>query len=321
MGTSFVLLVVTIMGIFIRTHEAQLAYDYYKFSCPFVESTVRTEMLKIFLSDISSPSAFVRLLFHDCQVQGCDASILLQSHDLSCNSEMESSRNFGVRKLDMINHIKSVLENKCPGQVSCADIIAMAAKESVFFTGGPEIRIPLGRKDSIMCSSSQQADANIPGPGISLNKLLHIFTSHGMTIEESVSMLGAHTLGVGHCLNIASRLYDGNPDDQMNLGFEAHLKWKCPTRVPLTNLTFVPIDSTPIAFDNQYFKDLLMGKALFGIDSTIARDPLTNPIVTRFATDQDYFFKVFSSAFVKLSSTKVLTAKEGEVRRQCYRRN
>ncbi|KAF4372582.1 hypothetical protein F8388_027255 [Cannabis sativa] len=234
MGTSFVLLVVTIMGIFIRTHEAQLAYDYYKFSCPFVESTVRTEMLKIFLSDISSPAAFVRLLFHDCQVQ---------------------------------------------------------------------------------------ADANIPGPGISLNKLLHIFTSHGMTIEESVSMLGAHTLGVGHCLNIASRLYDGNPEDQMNLGFEAHLKWKCPTRVPLTNLTFVPIDSTPIAFDNQYFKDLLMGKALFGIDSTIARDPLTNPIVTRFATDQDYFFKVFSSAFVKLSSTKVLTAKEGEVRRQCYRRN
>ncbi|KAF4379257.1 hypothetical protein G4B88_010651 [Cannabis sativa] len=56
-----------------------------------------------------------------------------------------------------------------------------------------------------------------------------------------------------------------------------------------------------------------MGKALFGIDSTIARDPLTNPIVTRFATDQDYFFKVFSSAFVKLSSTKVLTAKEGEM--------
>ncbi|PON91278.1 Peroxidase [Trema orientale] len=320
MGTSFLLLVTVVMGTFIRVHEAQLAYDYYKFSCPSVEAIVKTEIVKIFLTDVSAPAAFIRLLFHDCQVQGCDASILLTSHDLACNSEMESSRNFGIRKLEMINHIKTILEINCPGHVSCADIIALAAKESVFITGGPEIKIPLGRKDSVTCSS-QQADANLPAAGIGVPKLLQIFASHGMTHKESIAILGAHTLGVGHCINIVSRLYDANPSDQMNWGFKGLLRLKCPTRVPLTNLTIVPNDLTPFAFDNQYFKNILMGKGLFGIDSSLSRDPQTMPVVRQFAADQNYFFQVFSSAFVKLSSTKVLTQREGEVRRQCYHRN
>jgi peroxidase len=126
---------------------------------------------------------------------------------------------------------------------------------------------------------------------------------------------GAHTLGVGHCLNIASRLYDTQPDDLMHYVYEAFLRLKCPTRVPLTNLTFVPNDITPTIFDNQYYRDILMGKGLFGIDSSISRDPRTAPIVRQFAIDQNYFFKVFSSAFVKLSSTNVNG--KGEVRRQC----
>lgn len=122
-------------------------------------------------------------------IKGCDASILLNSHDLTSSSEMESSRNFGIRKLEMISHIKTILEINCPGQVSCADIIALAAKESVFITGGPKIKIPLGRKDSVTFSS-QQADANIPAAGIAVDKFLQIFKSYGMTLEESVAILG-----------------------------------------------------------------------------------------------------------------------------------
>lgn len=132
---------------------------------------------------------------------------------------------------------------------------------------------------------------------------------------------GAHTLGTGHCINIVGRLYNEKLSNQMNWSFKALLRLTCPTKVPLTNLTFVPNDSTSLAFDNQYYKEILMGKGLFGIDSSISRDPRTMPVVRRFAADQSYFFQVFSSAFVKLSSTRVLTDKEGEVRRQCYRIN
>ncbi|KAI4298732.1 hypothetical protein L6164_032255 [Bauhinia variegata] len=94
-----------------------------------------------------------------------------------------------------------------------------------------------------------------------------MFMTKGMNIEESVAILGAHTLRVGHCLNIVRRL------------------------------------------------------GLFGIDSRISKDFRTAPFVKQFAMDQNYFFQVFSSAFVKLSSTNVLTAQQGEVRRQCNRVN
>ncbi|XP_024023203.1 peroxidase 29 [Morus notabilis] len=309
------------MGISVRIHKAQLAYDYYKFSCPLAESIVKTEILKTYLTDVSAAPAFVRLLFHDCQVQACDASILLYSHESTCKSEMESSRNFGVKRLEVINHIKSILEITCPGQVSCADIIALAAKESVFITGGPKIKIPFGRKDSVTCSSSQLADTKLPAAGIAVDELLRISKSFGMNLEESVAIIGAHTLGIGHCINIVDRLYNEKLSNQMNWSFKALLRLTCPTKVPLTNLTFVPNDSTSLAFDNQYYKDILMGKGSFGIDASISRDPRTKPVVRRFAADQSYFFHVFSSAFVKLSSTRVLTDKEGEVRRQCYRIN
>lgn len=102
---------------------------------------------------------------------------------------MISSRNFGIRKREVIDHIKSAVEVACPGQVSCADIIALAARESVALSGGPHIAIPLGRKDS-RTSSSGTADARLPSPGISVDEFLQIFSSKGMSVEESVAILG-----------------------------------------------------------------------------------------------------------------------------------
>ncbi|KAI4295950.1 hypothetical protein L6164_035943 [Bauhinia variegata] len=296
--------------------ENQLSYDYYKSSCPNIEMVVKTEMLSIFLTDATAPAAFLRLMFHDCQVQ-----VILFPPSLSLILFFTtSSKNFGIRKREVINHIKSVLEEACPGQVSCVDIIVLAAKESVSFSGGPDIRIPLGRKDSRTCSF-KKADAQLPPPAITVDELISIFMSKGMNIEESVAILGAHTLGVGHCLNIVRRLYDPQPGDKMDLAFEASLRITCPTSIPLTNLSFVPNDITPTIFHNQYYRDILMGRGLFGIDSSISRDSRTAPFVKQFAMDQNYFFQVFSSAFVKLSSTNVLTTEQGEVRRQCNRVN
>lgn len=53
----------------IKVKEAQLAYDYYKYSCPCLEAIVKKEILSISFFDASAPAAFLRLLFHDCQVQ------------------------------------------------------------------------------------------------------------------------------------------------------------------------------------------------------------------------------------------------------------
>ncbi|OWM83383.1 peroxidase 29 [Punica granatum] len=320
---SILLLIGTVIlvEVCVGVTEAQLSYGYYRTSCPNLETIVKAEVLSSSLVDSTSPAALLRLMFHDCQVQGCDASILLDPNGPMQDSEMISSRNFGIRKREVIGHIKSVVEVACPGQVSCADIIALAARDSVALSGGPHIAVPLGRKDS-RTSSSHMADARLPSPSISVDEFLRTFMSKGMSLEESVAIIGAHTLGAGHCINIVNRLYDAKPDDRyLNLAYDATLRLKCPIQVPLTNLTIVSNDLTPVAFDNQYYRDLAAGKGLFLIDSRLWGDSRTAPAVWRFAADQEYFFQVFSSAFVKLSSTNILLRSKGEIRRHCYRAN
>ncbi|KAI3863595.1 hypothetical protein MKX03_031646 [Papaver bracteatum] len=289
-------------GLLLSVNEAHLSYGHYQTSCPNVEALVK-------------------------DILGCDASILLNSERRNTGSEMISSKNFMIRNRESTGLIKSVVESECPRQVSCADIIALAAKESVAFTGGPQIQVPLGRKDSTS-SSYKQADLSLPSPQVSVDGMLQIFTSKGMNLQESVAM-GAHSLGVGHCLNIVGRLYNpkhtnsnaASANNMLEKGYEVVLKMQCPTRVPLTNLTFVPNDITPITFDNQYYRDIIFGRGLFGIDSSISKDPRTSPIVKLFAEDQNYFFQVFASPFVKLSSTNVLTGNLGQIRSDCSRLN
>ncbi|KAK8551642.1 hypothetical protein V6N12_040273 [Hibiscus sabdariffa] len=66
---------------------------------------------------------------------------------------------------------------------------------------------------------------------------------------------------------------------------------------------------------------VLMGKGLFTIDSRMSIDQRTAPIVAEFAANKYRFFQIFSSAFVKLSLSNVLTNDEGEVGRKCNQVN
>jgi peroxidase len=65
--------------------------------------------------------------------QGCDASILLAA-TATIDSEQNAPPNLNsLRGYDIIDGIKASLEDTCPGVVSCADIIALAAFYSVVF--------------------------------------------------------------------------------------------------------------------------------------------------------------------------------------------
>ncbi|KAK9288692.1 hypothetical protein L1049_017155 [Liquidambar formosana] len=297
-----------------------LSYGFYDKSCPQVEDIVRTGLQIISLTDPTSPAALLRLMFHDCQVQGCDASILVDAAGKkNLPLEMTSTKNFGIRKRETISYIKSMVEAVCPEQVSCTDILILAAREAVAMSGGPWINVPLGRRDSSSTPSYKLADASLPSANIGVDGMLRIFAKKGMTVKESVAIMGAHTVGITHCFNLLNRLYrrEGGEARGIEPGFELFLKLSCPQESLTTNSSFVLNDSTTLAFDNNYYINAMEGHGVLRIDAEMSSDPRTAQILAHFAVDQDDFFRTFSSAFVKLSSSGVLTGNQGVIRRRC----
>lgn len=119
-------------------------------------------------------------------MQGCDASILIDSFQ----SELRSDKNFSIRKREVITAIKSAVEAACPRQVSCADILVLAARESVALSGGPAIDVPLGRRDSSNPPNYRLADSLLPPASTGVGAMLSLFGQKGLTVEESVAIIG-----------------------------------------------------------------------------------------------------------------------------------
>lgn len=112
------------------TGKCEIELNYYKESCPKAEDIIKEEVSKLYEKHKNTAVSWIRNLFHDCILKSCDASLLLENSD-GIQSEKNSERNFGMRNFKYINTIKNALENQCPKTVSCADIIALSAREAV----------------------------------------------------------------------------------------------------------------------------------------------------------------------------------------------
>ncbi|KAK4349933.1 hypothetical protein RND71_029246 [Anisodus tanguticus] len=156
-----------------------LELNFYGNSCPNAEQFVKEEVSRSVLIDPTTAAALLRLAFHDCQ--GCDGSVFL-SYSNGLMIETESEMNFGVRKLDIINGIKSSLERICPQTVSCSDIIQLAARDAVYLAGGPYKDVFTGRKDSKF-ASKERADKELPPADISVDKFIKIFQQKNITLQ------------------------------------------------------------------------------------------------------------------------------------------
>ncbi|XP_076893647.1 peroxidase 60-like [Bidens hawaiensis] len=294
-----------------------LQFGFYKGKCQTsdVEDIVRKAVLAKFIRDNTITPALIRMQFHDCFVTGCDASILLDGS----NTEKTAPPNLSVRGYDVIDAAKAAVEKVCPGVVSCADIIVMATRDVISFSGGNRYSVQTGRRDGTV--SFAQNTTILPSPSTSVSRAIKDFGDKGLNSTDMIYLLGGHTIGVTHCSFVKDRLYNfkntGKPDPSMDFALLTSLRRTCPqtSTVDRTiNLDQNPFSSSVV--DKSFYSQIMFGRGVLQIDQQLAIDNLSKWTVAAIARSSDFTTK-FGQAMVKLGATQVLTGTQGEIRTSC----
>ncbi|CAH2049327.1 unnamed protein product [Thlaspi arvense] len=288
-GLYFLTVAIMVMG----RGDGQLTEDFYDSSCPNVESIVRQA--------------------------GCDASIMIASPTGDAEKDAPDNLSLAGDGFDTVNKAKQAVEAVCPGVVSCADILAIAARDVVVLAGGPSFRVELGRLDGLF-SRASDVPGNLPEPSFDLYQLNTIFAKNNLTQLDMIALSGAHTVGFSHCDRFANRIYSFSPsspvDPSLDPTYAQQLMQACPRDVdPRIAINMDPV--TPRTFDNVYYQNLVAGKGLFTSDEVLFTNPASQPTVNDFANSPSDFNAAFATAMRKLGRTGVKTGNQGEIRRDC----
>ncbi|MBA0625262.1 hypothetical protein Godav_010481 [Gossypium davidsonii] len=313
--STFIFLLLTLLSQFYSV-ESELQLNYYAESCPNAEEIIKQQVIKLYNKHGNTAVSWVRNLFHDCMVKSCDASLLLR-RVRGMESEQESDRSFGMRNFKYINTIKEAVEKECPMTVSCADIVALSARDGILMLGGPRIEMRTGRKDSKQSYLTEVQNA-IPNHNDTIDLVLARFQSIGIDTPGTVALLGAHSVGRVHCVNLVHRLYP-TVDPTLDPEHAEYLKRRCPTPDPDPKAVLYSRNDleTPMILDNMFYKNLLKHKGLLMVDQQLTSHPLTSPLVEKMAADNGYFHDQFARAVLLLSENNPLNEDQGEIRKDC----
>ncbi|KAK9734564.1 hypothetical protein RND81_04G148700 [Saponaria officinalis] len=310
-------------NVFNALPSSGLRVGFYRGRCPNkyvdIQGFIEEEVEKQFRYDPTLLPAFLRLQFHDCFVNGCDASITIEG----TTTERVAPANAGVRDFDFIDRLKVKVEEICPDTVSCADIIAIATTTVFKLAGGQDYQVQTGRRDGLR---SVKEDVKLPSPSMSVSRSFEFFQAKGFTLEEMVTLLGCHTVGIAHCALFQNRLYYGNTeyDPLMDNSLRQKLLYTCPQYQNSTNVAFLDqsVDYTfKDEYDNYYFQQILNQRGVLPIDQAIARDPSTVGTVVKFANSLSTFNAKLADALLKLQAVDVLTGYNGNIRKVCSKFN
>ncbi|XP_047057110.1 peroxidase 40-like [Lolium rigidum] len=297
-----------------------LGGDAYLSNCPLAEEIVRAAVENAVAADPRMAASLLRLHFHDCFVNGCDGSVLLDDTSFFIGEKTAGPNANSLRGFEVIDAIKAELEQLCPETVSCADVLAIAARDSVVASGGPNWQVELGRKDS-RTASLQAANSNLPAPTSGVATLVQKFTDVGLSAKDMVALSGAHTIGKARCTTFSARIagVGVSAGSAKDMGFLQSLQQLCAGSAgsALAHLDL----ATPATFDNQYYINLLSGEGLLPSDQALASPAGGEDIaalVADYAFDASLFFDDFAASMLRMGRLAPSGGRAaGEVRRNC----
>ncbi|KAK4718258.1 hypothetical protein R3W88_016596 [Solanum pinnatisectum] len=303
----------------VGSSSAQLTTGFYSKSCPKLYETVKSVVNSAIQKETRMGASLLRLFFHDCFVNGCDGSLFLDDTS-TFTGEKRAQPNFNsARGFEVIDNIKSAVEKVCPGVVSCADILAVTARDSVVILGGPNWDVKLGRRDA-RTASQGAANNSIPTPTSNLNRLISSFSAVGLSTKDMVALSGAHTIGQARCTSFRGRIY--NETKNMDASLARTRQNNCPRASGSGDNNLAPLDlQTPTHFDNHYFINLVNKKGLLHSDQQLFNGGSVDSIVKSYSNNPSSFISDFVTAMIKMGDIRPLTGSNGEIRKNCRRIN
>mmetsp|Transcript_5591 Transcript_5591/g.14314 ORF Transcript_5591/g.14314 Transcript_5591/m.14314 type:complete len:345 (+) Transcript_5591:100-1134(+) len=209
--------------------------------------------------------AVLRVIFHDAGT--FDAQAGDGGANASVQFELSRPENKGLKRgLNCVTEaMKGIKGTAAEGEVSTADMIALAAAYAVRITGGPAIDVPVGRKDA----DRADPEGRLPAETLPVEALKANFAAKGFSVPEFVVLCGSHAIGnkgFGDALTFDSSYY--------------------------TTLLEKPWDNPAVEM-----------RDMIGLpsDRVLAVDAECLPLIEKYAGDQQAFFDDFAAAFVKLS--------------------
>jgi len=300
--------------------RGQLTDDFYDGCCPHAEDIVKARVSAAMKAEPRMGASLLRLHFHDCFVNGCDGSILLDGN----NTEKLAAPNLNsVRGFEVVDAIKADLEKACPGVVSCADILAIAAKYGVLLSGGPDYDVLLGRRDGLVANQSG-ANSNLPSPFDPINTITNKFNDVGLNTTDVVVLSGGHTIGRARCALFSNRLSNfsttSSVDPTLNSSLASSLQTLC--QGGDGNQTAALDAGSADTFDNHYYQNLLTQRGLLSSDqglfsSTDDGAAATKALVQAYSANSQRFFCDFGRSMVKMGNISPLTGSAGQIRKNC----
>ncbi|XP_027127347.1 peroxidase 27-like [Coffea arabica] len=295
-----------------------LDVNFYEKTCPFLEFIVKDVTAKFISRTPSLAPPLLRMHFHDCFVRGCDGSVLLNSTSKN-QAEKAAIPNQFLIGYQVIDAVKSAVEKICPGVVSCADIVALVARDAITLIKGPSWQVELGRRDGTVSIASEALN-KLPSPFMNITQLKASFQSVGLSVKDLAVLSGGHTIGISHCIGVNPRLFNftgkGDTDPSLDPKYLAKLRRQCK---PGDVTTILPMDSSPKKFDIDYYTTVSNRRGLFQSDAALLDDTETKTYIQQHLSHAGSmrFFDDFGVSMVNMGRIGVLTGKNGEIRKQC----
>ncbi|KAM3400599.1 hypothetical protein ACQJBY_005444 [Aegilops geniculata] len=275
----------------------------------------------------------IRLLFHDCFVNGCDGSVLLETSRINGTdgkTEMTSPFNVGLRGLEVIQKIKDNVDSSYG--ITCTDAVIYVAREAVYLLSNGKIAYNVGgpgRKDGVI-SRSEDPGNQLPGTGPDFKALVKKFTDKVVFTEKDVVALsGAHAVGVAHRTTFIGGISDAHEKYQAAIFLEMGTKDAVKNNVrdfneaPLTASGYKDNKvnmSAKGVLDNSFYNAVLQKMALFPSDRVLAVDAKTK--VEEYMNKPDTWNKDFGDAMEKLSKLPATSdPSKIEIRKVCSETN